>query len=481
MAARRPRKRSDQKKPQKKPELDRTSLRGAAQYALARLAVLEDGADKAAALLKARLDARAGVFADVTVEQIELWFTKGISPELLADPVKVAMIFTDVSALTRRHELGGKEGLDETAQARKAKHKKLAFTGLLEPSELEPDEDPAMAKKVSLRDRKNAKKRLEAIGKKIAQKEAELGEKRSVAAVMAEQLGVKPSTVRRWLESGQVSEAGTYKFLQYELGEKGDREVERQERKIFEELLKAGRKPHTIRKEGERYWDAKQARWVKVMKTEEAPVVPKFRGGEGYYGGDGTSGYRWNTPIRDYLTPTLLRQMMRMALTVPTEGLRRRIKRKMPEWAVFVVVSVLYAVDGQRGHPVRSAAGHLYGKNVRSDLEPQFPKHANRFIVKDAYSSGNQDSLPSAVAAFEKRMWPEIKSGDRVYVHGLVVWNFRRRTTSEQADIVEQRRLQAKQKRAKKKRIAKEKFKRQLGKEGRAARAAVVKRKKDES
>ena len=444
--------------------------------------MLEDGADKAAALLKARLDARAGVFVDVTVEQIQLWFTDGISPEHLADPVKVAMIFTDVSALTRRHELGGKEGLDETAEARKAKHKKLAFTGLLEPSELEPDEDPAMAKKVRLRDRKNAKKRLEAIGKKIAAKEAELGNKRSVAAVMAEQLGVKVSTVRRWLESGQVSEAGTYKFLQYELGEKGDREVERQERKIFEQLLKAGRKPHTIRKEGERYWDAKKARWVRVVKTEEAPVVPRFRGSEGYYGGDGTSGYRWNMRVGDYLTPTLLRQMMRMALTVPTEGFRRRIKRKLPEWAVFVVVSVLYATDGQRGHPVRSAAGHLYGKNVRSDLEPQFPKHANRFVVKDAYSSGNQDTLPAAVAAFEKRLWPEIKSGDRIYVHGLVVWNFRRRTTDEQAAIVEQRRLLSKQNRAKKKRVAKEKFRRKLGREGRAARAtALVKRKKDES
>jgi hypothetical protein len=476
VAARRPRNRSETKSSQR--ELDRSSLRGAALFALQRLAVLEESPEKAAAALKTKLDARAGAFADVTVEQITGWFAKGVPKEILADPVKVAMIFTDVSSMTRAHEV---TGLDETALARKAKHQKLAYTGLLDPKELEPDEDPSIARRVGKLDQIRAAKRIKAIAERIAKAKAERRDKRSLASIVAEQLKVKPSTARRWLKEGKVSKDGVYKLKRYDLEEKGDREVEREERKIFAELLKAGRKPHTIRKKGARYWDPKKAKWVTPVKTEQAPVVPTFRGSEGYYGGDGTSGYRWNMRVAAYLTPTLLAQMKRMALSVPMEAYRKRIRRKLPEWTVFVVVSALYVKDGDRGHPVKSAAGRLYGQNVRSDLEPKFPEHANRFVVKDVYSSGNHPTLETAAVEFDKRMWREIKSGDRVYVHGLVVWNFRRRTTDEQAERIEARRLQAKEHRARKKRLTKAKFGKTLRQKGKAAKAEFDRRKKDES
>lgn len=479
MASRRPRKKSEKKRSAS--ELtDRSTLRGAAWFALQRLAVLEDGPDKAAALLSKKLAARAGAFEGLTPEEIESWFSKGLPKSLLADPVKVAMVFTDVMAMTRRHELGGPEGLDETTERRKAKHQKLAYTGLLDPKELEPDEDPAMARKVSRLDRIRAAERIRALGEKLAAKAAELGEKRSPAAIMAEQLGVKASTVRRWLKDGKTSESGAYKHQRYEREEKGDREVEAAERRIFQELLKAGRKPHTIRKQGETYWDKKKGEWVTPEPTfEQAPVVPKFRATEGYYGGDATSGYQWAMPVRDYLTPTLLEKMKGMALGVSMGKFRKRMRRVMPEWAVFIIVSVLYSTDGKRGHPVKTAGDkHTYGKNVRDDLAPKFPDHANRFVVKDAYSSGNYPTLKLAVEAFDKRLWSEIKSGDRIWVHGVVVWNFRRRSQEEQAERSESRHATMRAKYKAKEARGKEKLGAQQRKEARAAAARLAKKAK---
>lgn len=413
--------------------------------------------------------------ADVSLERLERWFVRGIPKPILADPVRLAFVFTDLNALVARH--------DETENQRLARRHRLAYTGLLDPTELRPGDDPAMATRATRLERIRAARSLQAIGERLVREAAALGRVRTAPGLLAEALGVKRRTVEHWLLDGKVSGFGLGKLRRYQREEKAVAEVDKAERRVFRELMTAGRKPHVIRSRGEDYYDEAKGRWVYGVEKKEAPVVPTFRSSEGYFGGDATHGYRWSIAERELLSAALLQKMVREALSVPRarylhwiRGDRRGAKfdAELPEWVVYIVVSVLYSKEGERGHPVeaRSGSRRAYGANTRSDLEPRFPEHANRFVVKDAYSSGNHATLKEAVVEFEKRVWKEIQTSDLTFVHGLVVWNFRRRTSPEQALIFEQKSLDAKTKRIRKKKIIKQRTGKRLRALGREARAA---------
>lgn len=455
-------------------DLDRKSLRGASLFALRRLEVLEGGRENAARRLQGEFRRQSNhPLAGESTESIERWFGgRGIPEKILGDPVALAFLFTDLSSAVTRHDL------DE--RARERRRQVLAHTGLLDESELEEGHDRAVLQVPSRLDEVRALERVKKLGQKILATEAEYRERpRSLAAAVAEEIGVPLRSVRRWLEEGRVTGGGYRAFRQYERRKKASDEQSKRDRKVFQQLMTAGRKPFVVQKKGERYWDRKKAKWVTPRKTVEAPVVPTFRSSEGYYGGDMTSGYRWNLPMRDYLSPALIAKMVRAVRELPKGSFRKRMRRRLPEWAVFVVVSVLYEKDGDRGHPIeaRSGSGYRYGAHVREDLAEVF-EEAKRFVVKDAYTSGNWPSLEAATAEFELRMWKEVRSGDLTWVHGLVVWNFRRRTAEEWASIVEARRLKGVERRAKKKRAKKTRTREQLNARGKAARAQYEGKKK---
>lgn len=448
-------------------DLNRKSLRGASLFALRRLELLEGGRDKAALRLLGEFRRQPGhPLAGESSESIERWFgSRGIPEKILGDPVALAFVFTDVSALVTRH--------DADERARERRRQVLAHTGLLDPSELEAQHDRSVLEVPRRLDEVRALERLKKMGEGLLAREAEYRQRpRSLAAAVADELGVPLRTVRRWFDEGRISGAGYRRFRQHERQKKASEAQDKRDRKVFQQLMTAGRKPFVVKKVGERYWDRKKAKWVTPRKTVEAPQVPVFRASEGYYGGDMTSGYRWNMPVRDYLTPASLGKMVRMVRELSKTGFRKRMRRKLPEWAVFIVISALYSEHGDRGHPVeaRSGSGYRYGAHVREDLAAVF-EEAKRFVVKEAYTSGNWSTLEAALAEFERRMWLEIQSEDLTWVHGLVVWNFRRRTAEEWASIVEARRLRGVERRAAKKRAKKTRTRKALTARGKAARA----------
>lgn len=449
----------------------RQTLRGASLWALKRLEVLEDGRDAAAQKLGERLRRRPGPLSAVTDEEIALWMKRGVPRSILGDAPSLAIVFTEVSALIARH--------DETDLSRGRKVQKLAFTGLLDPRELRPGDDPSMARRARPLDEIRAGTRLRTLGKRLVRELEQKGlPARSEASVLAEELGAPQKTIEGWLEAGRVTGSGLSRFRQYEAQRKAEKSEERGESQIFQKLLQAGRKPHVITTK-RRYYSGKKAEYVTETTETEAPQVPVFRPSHGYYGGDYTSGYRWAIPIRQYLSPALIGEMTRKALAVPLAPMRKRIRHKLPDWLVFAVVSVLYKHDA-KGPPREALSGskYKYGKNIRQDLVPQFPELALRFVVKDAYYGGKQPTLKEAVEAFDQRLWIEVRGGDRVWIHGVVVWHYRRRTREEIAEFMEKKSLEQKQRRKQKERIAREKAQRRLSRQGRAARAAYESRKK---
>jgi hypothetical protein len=455
-------------------DLNRKSLRGASLFALRRLELLEGSREAAIARLLGEFRRQPNhPLAGESPESLDRWFgRRGIPEKILGDPVALAFLFTDVSALVVRHDV------DE--RTRQRRRQVLAHTGLLDVSELEPDTDRAVLEVPSRLEEVRALQRLKKMGEKLIAREAEYRQRsRSLAAAVADELGVPLRTVRRWLDEGRISGAGYRRFRQHERQKRASEAQDKRDRKVFQQLMTAGRKPFVVRKVGERYWDRKKAKWVTPRKMVEAPTVPVFRSSEGYYGGDMTSGYRWNTAVRDYLTPASLGKMLRIVRELPKTAFRKRMRRRLPEWAVFIVVSALYSQDGDRGHPVeaRSGSGYRYGAHVREDLAAVF-EEARRFVVKESYTSGNWPSLEAALAEFERRMWLEIQSDDLTWVHGIVVWNFRRRTAEEWASIVEARRLESVERYRAKKRSKKTKTRKTLSARGKAARAEYEQRKK---
>lgn len=449
-------------------DLNRKSLRGASLFALRRLELLEGSREAAARRLVGEFRRQSNhPLAGESPESIEQWFgRRGIPEKILGDPVALAFVFTDLSALAARHDV------DE--RSRQRRRQVLAHTGLLDASELEPGDDHSVLEVPSRLAEVRALERVKKLGQEILSREAEYRQRpRSLAAAVAEELGVPLRTVRRWLEEGRVTGAGYRRFRQHERQKKASETADKRDRKVFQQLMTAGRKPFQITKEGESYWDKKKALMVKKPDTiVEAPRVPVFRSSEGYYGGDMTSGYRWNFAIREYLTPALLGKVAKIVRELPKTEFRNRMRRRLPEWAVFVVISALYREDGQRGHPVaaRSGSGYRYGAMVRQDLAEVFSE-AKNFVVKETYTSGNWPTLEAAHAEFDLRMWKEIASGDLTWVHGLVVWNFRRRTAQEWAGIVELRAMESKQRYEKKKADEKTKTRKALTARGKAARA----------
>lgn len=455
-------------------DLERRSLRGASLFALRRLEYLEGGRTEAATRLVAEFRRQANhPLAGESVEAVEKWFgRRGIPEKILKDPVALAFLFTDIGAAAARH--------DQDERARERRRRVLAHTGLLDASELDPGSDESVLLVPKRLDEIRAFERMAKMGQELLAHEAEYGQRpRSIAAAVAEEVGVPLRTVRRWFEEGRITGGSYRRFRQHEREKKASLAQDKRDRKVFQQLMTAGRKPFVVKKVGERYWDRRKAKWVTPRKTVEAPQVPVFRTSEGYYGGDMTSGYRWNIAVRDYLSPALLAKLVRQVKELPMGAMRKRMRRRLPEWAVFVVVSVLYREDGDRGHPIeaRSGSGYRYGAHVREDLAEAFAE-AKRFVVKDAYTSGNWPSLAAALAEFERRMWLEIKAGDLTWVHGLVVWNFRRRTAEEWASIVEARRIRSQQRRTGKKRLKKSKAAKGLRARGKAARSEYEKRKK---
>lgn len=455
-------------------ELNRKSLRGASLFALRRLELLEGSREAAVGRLLHEFRRQPNhPLAGESSESVDRWFgRRGVPKKVLGDPVTLAFLFTDLSAITARH--------DRDENSRERRRKVLAHTGLLSESELEPRHDREVLRVPARLDEIRALERLKAMGERLLAEEKEYRQRpRSLAAAVAEELRVPLRSVRRWLSEGRISGAGYRLFRQHERQVKATRAQEKTDRKVFQELMTAGRKPLTITKKRKRYFDSKKAKWITPKpRVVEAPQVPVFRPSEDYYGGDLTSGFRWSIPIREYLSPALLPKLVHEARSIDYSKFRERMRRQrnLDTWSVFVVVSVLYKKEGERGHPIeaRSGSRYRYGGNTRDDLELKFPKVGSRFVVKDAYTSGNWPTREAAIAEFESVMWKEIQAGDLTWIHGLVVWNYRRRPAEEWAEIVEARRVESKQRYNRNKRLkeeaAKKKTRKRLTERGRAER-----------
>lgn len=433
------------------------------QWALARFAVLSDGLGAATRLLSD--DLQGSALGALDERELAAFVNKGQVPAWFADEAKQRAFLAALGARLHRW--------DATSAEREQRKQKLAYTGLLDPRELGPSDDRRMAAAPNLLESVRAGDRAKKLAEKLEGTLKKLGLKpKSRASLLAEEVGVPAKVAREWLSSGRISERWLAAWFQYEEQQKSQAKGSKDEDRVFRELMRLGRKKATKKVAITR---RRKGRVVSVEVEQDEPETPTFRASNKYYGGSETSGWRWGEPIRQYLTAATLPMIVATAARFkrPSVG-RFKQPGRFPSWSVYVVVSSLYGKEGRTGR-VQSVSGrYKYGDKVRQDLSNQFPRLGNRFVVSDVYSSGEQGSFKAALAEFQKRLREEYESDQKIWVHGVVVWNYRRRTEAEQKAALEVRRLEMEARR--KKRVqdeAKLELKEQRAKEREARRASA--------
>ena len=154
---------------------------------------------------------------------------------------------------------------------------------------------------------------------------------------------------------------------------------------------------------------------------------------------------------------------MRLMVSLLMRSFRRMLRRWLPEWRVTAIVSELNV----------SGEAPKSGDKVREDIAEEH-ELGKDFIVEEVISGGN-GTRKNAVRNFVARCKEEIESGDVFFVHGLSVWNFRRRTNEEVRERLESKRLELKRKKAQEARLGVEREARKKRAKRRATRDAILK------
>lgn len=256
--------------------------------------------------------------------------------------------------------------------------------------------------------------------------------------------GLSVDTVRRALGGGATSVRLFAAYREFERQEKVRRAIDAEEREKMEELIELARVPKEIVVGHETRTQNGRRRRVPIIRHE--PVVANV--GESGAFGDATEGYRWEKKVELFLLPrvdpsgrdgwAVVEAMATFARSAP--GLLPRAK--YPEWMVYALCSELV----EESKPLHEGSKRTF----RPDLDHE---DARRFIVNEAYSSGlcrGKDERElrrckgrdKAVDRFIVHIGKGIDSPNVIFVHGVIAWNFRRRSVGELAVIEEAKEAQ---------------------------------------
>lgn len=355
------------------------------------------------------------------------WIRRGLPDELFEDEPSLGEFITLVY---------GRLSFWDEPEQRGARLKRLAYTGLLDKKDLRRDEPQEYLQELDTKEPAALGAWLKGwIERETAHRKA-CGEKKfDVASELAVELGIAGKAVRSWARRQKVPREFYRMIDQRRRWDAHEKMLTEGDRVLFLELMELARKPakyqekRTVRKR-------RNGQIIETVETVELdePVTPTFRSSSALWQGDAVSGWRWGLRIGEFLSPAVVLRMLHFARSVkPT------LPRKMPFWRVTAIGSWLNRGRGKKS-PYRG--GHIgSGKKVRKDLSESHPHDGNNFVVEEGYTSGAYTSRSFAIEQFRKRMCAGLEQKDLIYIHGVIVYNFRKRDPREFAAQIEMRQL----------------------------------------
>lgn len=236
----------------------------------------------------------------------------------------------------------------------------------------------------------------------------------SPRASLAGELGVPSRQLGRWLETGRVPQ----EFMEraaFWAQARAERDVRRiAERSKVEVLIDKARTPgvaHTLTGDDRR--ERKMAHRAPDLKTNERLTESEER-----------SGYLWELRVEKWSTFELIDQWCAWAAS------RQRPKGLLFKPARAWIILALCTIY----HP----QGRAIGRNKSPGARRQFESQADRKMGKDlslntpvSSCTVRHGGLPRAVRLFRDAITVEHCEFDQVYVHGIIVRNWRWRTETE--------------------------------------------------
>lgn len=213
---------------------------------------------------------------------------------------------------------------------------------------------------------------------------------------IAEVLGVNESTVRRWLKNPPIRS------------------------KSFDQLIKMLVDVHTL---------------LALMKASgETEALPKIQSGSGRRSGKKTDGVWWTKLVMRHLTPRVIREI--------AHWVRTRPGRFYPCWQVVLTTSQ-FAVQSSKFDEIGTKkTGHDY-KTVVLQFGHQ---RWGDFAISRPEPSDESDSRDAAARNITARMLDKLESGlVQIFIHGVTVFAYRRRSKEEMAAWESKRRKEIKE------------------------------------
>lgn len=238
---------------------------------------------------------------------------------------------------------------------------------------------------------------------------------------LAREFSIRSRRLGRWLEAGQVPS----EFMP-QVSDWAEREAERKLRRLAEQ----GHVEGLIDAARESAW----AHRLPGQGRRRAPRVAERKTGEHEVDNDSESGYAWELRVEKWSTFPLIEQWRDWALS------RRRPKRPLagpaPCWSVTAMCS-LYDPAGRRTAQTQSRTGRRFRIYVGKKREfgakkdPQGRGNDLEFNVPVGSGRLGRGSLPYAVKLFVEAVTLEHCELDQIYVHYVIVRNWRQRTFAQ--------------------------------------------------
>lgn len=247
----------------------------------------------------------------------------------------------------------------------------------------------------------------------------ERGESRRLPSELAADLGATTGQLRGWLRRGRVPETHMRQFDAWAQARADEEFQAKVEKERAKELIQQAKEPALApRLSGERGPRRRAAR------------APDVRTSEGEAESEAHAGYVWNLRVEAWLSPALIDKMARWAL-----GRRRETKNRLPapRWVVTALCSVLLS-PGSKG--TKSPGGRRHFSRV-SDRA-----FGSRLELGSVFGSGTvkRGGLEVAVSRFEDALTEQLGEPNRVWVHAVIVRNWRVRGEREREAYRERQR-----------------------------------------
>jgi hypothetical protein len=207
-------------------------------------------------------------------------------------------------------------------------------------------------------------------------------------AEVAKAVGAAPATLRAWTKTG-----GSGPIAERILALHATEKKAAEERQVFAELMKI---------------------------AGEVGVLPTVKSGDQERSGKKTEGWRWDYRVNRALSTETIAMMVRLANGTP---------KKFPLWQIAVVTSQ-YALSPRADFGLPPRPGSPNYKTVIVQL-----KHVKtgEFAVEHVQPTAERRSLEAVVAEMVEDFTSLLDSGEvKVFVHGVTVFNYRRRSRREQ-------------------------------------------------